>query len=114
MSSGVSRTSWRLPHHLAKRAGQDAQDLGVLAYGVQRLLQDGTDVLEAYLQKHLGFHALYLQLDLVEPRIDADREVQEVGQLYQDRDMSPEVLDLKGDPIDLKFGDVQQHVRILV
>jgi hypothetical protein len=52
-------------------------------------------------------------LTLVEPRVDADREVQEVGKLYQDRDVGPEVLDLQVDPVDLEFGDVQQHVRFL-
>jgi hypothetical protein len=42
-------------------------------------------------------------LTLVEPRVDADREVQEVGKLYQDRDVGPEVLDLQVDPVDLEF-----------
>src|SRR5918993_2304282 len=67
-------------------------------------------MLEAHLEDHVRLYALYLQLDLVEPCIDAHREVQQIGKLYQDRDVGPEVLDLQVDPVDLEIGDVQKHV----
>src|SRR5215210_6242799 len=85
----------------------------MLAYGLKRLHQDGAHVLKARHQVHLGLHPLYLELDLIQPGVDADREVQEVGKLGQDGDVGPEVLDLQGYPVDLQLGDVQYHVWLL-
>ena len=54
-----------------------------------------------------------IQLDPREPRVDSDREAQEISKLYQDRDVGPKPLNLQVDLVDLKFGDVQQHVGLL-
>jgi len=55
----------------------------VFAYGVEGLLQDGADVLEAHLQGHLRLHALYLELDLL---------VTELGEAIEGTDLEPTVV----------------------
>src|SRR5919107_7682 len=64
-------------------------------------------------QVHLGLHALYLELDLIEPGVYADRDVHEVGQLGQDGDVGSQVPYLERYPVDLELWDVQNHVRFL-
>ena len=59
----------------------------MLSYGLKRLHEDGPHVLQTRHQVHLGLHALYLELDLVQPGVDADRYVDQVGQLGQDGDV---------------------------
>src|SRR5215207_223277 len=85
----------------------------MFADGIECLLEDGAYVPEPRLQEHLGLHTLYLQLDPREPRVDPDREAQEISKLCQDRDVCPKTLNLQVDPVDLKFGDVKQHVGLL-
>src|SRR5215203_3317776 len=85
----------------------------MFADGIEGLLQDGAYVPEPHLQEHLGLHTLYLQLDSRESRVGADREAQKICKLYQDRDVGPKTLNLQVDLVDLKFGDVQQHVGLL-
>src|ERR687897_1303180 len=64
-------------------------------------------------QVHLGLHPLYLQLDLIEPGVDPDRDVDQVGELGQDGDVGSEVSDLKRYPVDLQLGDIEHHVWLL-
>src|SRR5215218_5089765 len=60
----------------------------MLAEGIKRLLEDGTNFVQPYLQVH------------------------EAGKLCQDRDVGPKPRNLQGDLIYLKLGDVQQHVLL--
>src|SRR5215210_4595474 len=85
----------------------------MLNHSLQGLLEDGTNVIEADLQQHLGPYPLYLELDLIEPGVHAYLQVQEARKLRQDGDVCPEILDRQLDPVDLELRDIQKHVDVL-
>ena len=82
----------------------------MLGDGVEGLLQDGAHVLQPGFQEYRRLYPLYLQLDASEPCVDPHREPNQVGKLRQYRDMRLEIVNLEVDPVDLKFGDIEQHV----
>ena len=59
-----------------------------ISVGVDARL-DGSHVLQARHEVHLGLYSLYLELDLIQPGVDPHGDVQEVCQFYQDGDVGP-------------------------
>src|SRR5215208_6255001 len=85
----------------------------MLRYGLKGLLEDGTNVIQADLQEHLGPDPFYFQLDLIQPGVHSDLQVQEARKLSKDGDVCPEILDRKLDPVDLELRDIEEHVDLL-
>src|SRR5215204_4447218 len=85
----------------------------MLCHGLQSFLEDGTNVIEANLQEHLGPYSFYLELDLVQPSMHADLQAEEACELSKDGDVCPEILDRQLDPVDLELRDIQNHVDLL-
>src|SRR5215203_4869244 len=76
----------------------------MLCHGLQSFLEDGTNVIEANLQEHLGPYSFYLELDLVQPSMHADLQAEEACELSKDGDVCPEILDRQLDHVDLLTG----------
>src|SRR5829696_1501372 len=85
----------------------------MLRHGLQGLLEDGPNVVEADLQEHLGPYPLDLEVDLVQPSVNADLQVEEACKLSKDGDVCPEILYRQLDPVDLELRDIQNHVDVL-
>ena len=75
----------------------------MLAHSLQGLLEDGTNVIEADLQEHLGPYPFYLELDLIESGVHAYLQVQEACKLSKDGDVCPEILYRQLDPVYLEL-----------
>src|SRR5918995_6143404 len=85
----------------------------MLRHSLQGLLEDGTNVIEADLQEHLGPYPFYLELDLVQPSVHADLQVEEACELSKDGDVRPEIRYRQLDPVYLELRDIQNHVDVL-
>src|SRR5215213_11826104 len=85
----------------------------MLCHGVQGMLEDGANVIEADLQEHLGPYPFYFELDLVQPSVHADLQVEEACELSKEGDVRPEILNRQLDPVDLELRDIQNHVDLL-
>src|SRR5215213_6198468 len=85
----------------------------MLCHSLQGFLEDGTNVVEADLQQHLGPYPFYFELDLIQPGVHSDLQVQEACELSKDGDVCPEILDRQLDPVDLELRDIQEHVDVL-
>ena len=75
--------------------------------------ENRSDVVEPRLQQRLRLHSLDLQLHLVEPRLDADTELNQVLHLRQHGDLGVKVLDLEVDLVHLHNRDVDHDIRAL-
>src|ERR687889_590682 len=80
---------------------------------VQGMVQYRSNLIEADLEEHLGPNPLYLELDLLKPRVHANLQVHQARELRQDRDVRPEAPDGQADPVYLQLRDVQEHVDVL-
>src|SRR5215203_6907089 len=85
----------------------------MLCHGVQGMLEDGTNIIEADLQEHLGPYPFYFELDLVQPGVHTDLQADQACKLRKDGDVCPEILDRQLDPVDLELRDIQKHVDVL-
>ena len=56
----------------------------MLAHSLQGLPQDGTNVIEADLQEQLGSYPFYFEVDLIQPGVHSDLQVQEACKLSKD------------------------------
>src|SRR5919107_4311861 len=85
----------------------------MLRQRVQGMVQYRSNLIEADLQEHLGPNPLYLEFDLLKPRVHANLQVHQARELRQDRDVRPEAPDGQADPVYLQLRDVQEHVDVL-
>src|SRR5215212_10360805 len=85
----------------------------MLRYSLKGLLEDGTNVIQADLQEHLGPDPFYFELDLIQPGVHSDLQVQEARKLSKDGDVCPEILDRQLDPVYLELRNIQKHVDVL-
>jgi hypothetical protein len=116
ISSRVERTSSSLPlstsSTVSPTSNPSKTSLSVPSVSPRLSLTTLLSV-RAKIRKISGFSAMVSRAFSIKPGVDSDREAQKIGKLCQDRDVGPEVLDLKVDPVDLEFGDVEQHVWLL-
>src|SRR5215211_5589819 len=74
-------------------------------------VEDCVHVLQPRGQQRLRLYALDLELDLTEPGVGADAEVEQLLHRRHDGHLGAELVDLDVDLIDLGDRDVQQNVR---
>src|SRR5215211_6285682 len=85
----------------------------MLCHGVQGMLEDGANVIEADLQEHLGPYPFYFELGLIYPGVHTDLQAQQACELCKDGDVGPEIFDRQLDPVDLEIRDIQKYVDVL-
>src|SRR5919107_2551538 len=85
----------------------------MLRQRVQGMVQYRSNLIEADLEEHLGPNPLYLEFDLLKPRVHANLQVHQARELRQDRDVRPEAPDGQADPVYLQLRDVQEHVDVM-
>src|SRR5215213_1493866 len=85
----------------------------MLCHGVQGMLEDGTNIIEADFQEHLGPYPFYFELGLIYPGVHTDLQAQQACELCKDGDVGPEIFDRQLDPVDLELRDIQKYVDVL-
>ncbi|GAA4232403.1 hypothetical protein GCM10022254_32150 [Actinomadura meridiana] len=88
------------------------EDLRVAVQRRQDAVDDDGHVVQPDVQPRLCLHALDLQLDLAEGHVRADAQPEHVEDLGDERDVRFQVLDLKGDLVDLEQWHVKVDVRL--
>ena len=111
--SGLADHVTRAGAHVLESLAEALDELRISVDRREDPIDNRAHVVEADLEKRLGFHTLDVDLELPELHVHTDVQLDEVEYLGLDRDMRFEVRKLEVDLVHLHHRDIEQDVRIL-